>query len=181
MNAIVQPLGATNGTQTLYSTPTPSPPPLSPYNFYAGLPNTSYVWYPPVMDHVQSPYLQARSLGKDMDSFSGPEDPPSSSASPNSHMLGLDGLASAAASPSATTEARMNTPSVPAACLACVSFPLSLILSFSHSFILSFPSSRPGFLAPIALLNHGLGLRMSKYTKFTKKLTQFSTPAWQAP
>ncbi|KAH8686904.1 hypothetical protein BGZ61DRAFT_354119 [Ilyonectria robusta] len=34
-------------------------------------------------------------------------------------MLGLDGLASAAASPSATTEARMNTPSVPAACLAC--------------------------------------------------------------
>lgn len=135
MNAIVQPLGATNGTQTLYSTPTPSPPPLSPYTFYAGLPNTSYVWYPPVMDHVQSPYLQAHSMGKDMDSFSGPEDPPSSSASPNSHMVGLDGLASAAASPSATTEARMNTPSVPAACLACVSFPLSLfpvLPAFSH-------------------------------------------------
>ncbi|KAH7159895.1 hypothetical protein B0J13DRAFT_433734 [Dactylonectria estremocensis] len=53
-----------------------------------------------------------------MDSFSGPEDPPSSSASPNSHLLGLDSLPSAAPSPSAT-EGRMNTPSVPAACLAC--------------------------------------------------------------
>ncbi|KAK7417014.1 hypothetical protein QQZ08_011772 [Neonectria magnoliae] len=119
MNAIVQPMGAPNPTQIIYSTPTPSPPPLYPYNFYADLPNTSYVWYPPVMDHSPPPYLHNHSVGKDMDSFSGPEDPPSSSASPSSHMLALDSLAFAAPSPSGSNDNRVNTPSVPAACLAC--------------------------------------------------------------
>ncbi|KAM5345352.1 hypothetical protein ACJ41O_011214 [Fusarium nematophilum] len=73
------------------------------------------------MDAAPSSLQRAPSNGAKDDAFSTPEDPPSNSnsTSPNSQVLGLDGMASPSASPSAATEARANAPSVPAACLAC--------------------------------------------------------------
>ncbi|KAJ4324158.1 hypothetical protein N0V84_003991 [Fusarium piperis] len=70
------------------------------------------------MDAVTSLQPGPSNGGKD-DAFSGPEDPPSNSTSPNSQILGLDRMASPSASPSAGAESRASVPSVPAACLAC--------------------------------------------------------------
>lgn len=139
MSAIIQPMGSnTTTTHTYYSSPTPSPP-HSPYNFYGGLTQASYVWYPPVMDPAQPSFTQTPSFGKEMDAYSGPEDPPSSSASPNSQFLGLG---SQAPSPSASaSETRVNIPSVPAACLACVSFPFLPLLYLSLTQQLTYPSA----------------------------------------
>ncbi|KAJ3527993.1 hypothetical protein NM208_g10430 [Fusarium decemcellulare] len=122
--SVMKPVPHTSGvssapTQTIYSPyPSPSYQPNSPYTFYAGPQNPAYIWYPPVMDAATSIH-NAPSNGVRDDGFSGPEDFASSSTSPNSQALGFDGRGSPSASPSATTEARVNIPSVPAACLAC--------------------------------------------------------------
>ncbi|KAJ4190533.1 hypothetical protein NW759_016732 [Fusarium solani] len=82
------------------------------------------MWYPhpPVMDPTASLTSAPSSFAKDVDAFSLTEDPPSSSASPNSHQTQIswiEGIAPGTTLPSATIETRVTTPSVPAACLAC--------------------------------------------------------------
>ena len=129
--------GASTATQTVQFSGTPSPPPS--YTLYSqthsysqptASPAANFVWYPhpPVMNSMASFSTVHGSIAKDMDLISSPpDDPPSSSASPNSsHHSQILGAPGTSMSPSATTEGRVNTPSVPAACLACVSLILFL-------------------------------------------------------
>ncbi|KAF7554656.1 hypothetical protein G7046_g6762 [Stylonectria norvegica] len=116
MNTFFHSVGATTATQTIT---TPSPP-HPPQIFYSHFPPVSapapFDWYP---DPFAMDLGSSFSSGKDADSFSGAEDPHSNSTSPNSLSIGLDGLVTGSTSPSTVADGRANTPSVPAACLAC--------------------------------------------------------------
>lgn len=118
------------------NTPSPSPPP--PYTLYSDPSilvhpqphlqfHPQFLWYPypPLMDSVVPFQAASSSMAQDLDCLSPADGPPCISTSPNSHHSQTPGTENgipSSASPSGTADARINTPSVPAACLACVSF-----------------------------------------------------------